>query len=551
MDVQLKTTGRVDVYDIITGFSVTAPALGLQKLCRFAETNGNRINAQMIEEQYHLSTGAARNLFINGEKSGVWDENGLLTPDGHETSSTGEVLVMERGPLRIWVFENPTTGPILLHAARRGNLPYGDAEPQVKHAPKVLEHLSDGNSRRGLLDRETRRWKLHWTEKGSSWSIVEKFCRPADLTWNWALDDDGNWKVDEDLILTCKLFGTTGNKDNDGKTVINSYPHTGELDPASSMRDWLTKGRFAKGPWDAKLLGLKRSYSELNESEKTRFTTDETLHSEANGWDEVILTSIPLIARTLEDASEWAGHILLQQTPAYTTTERTERVLTDILEEDPFRSVDTNKVYNRVLKRLTTDRSNNPRLSKYLFAGDDLDAVAFVSTAVKNTKRDEYTAILNPGDGYDEFIQQLTNNMKGEIDTIWYVDRYTVQTRARKKLAILVDSFRQSLGNIKFSLLTSFDPYSEGDRNRSEILQKMKEICDSVHFMEDKKIAPHNRYIAIQTDREIRWWSLPDGLLAGLKRQKSASKYEPGRGIEKEVSAFIDSVGKKNKEASS
>jgi len=32
-------------------------------------------------------------------------------------------------------------------------------------------------------------------------------------------------------------------------------------------------------------------------------------------------------------------------------------------------------------------------------------------------------------------------------------------------------------------------------------------------------------------------------------RQKSASKYEPGRGIEEEVSSFIDSVGKKNKEA--
>ena len=115
--------------------------------------------------------------------------------------------------------------------------------------------------------------------------------------------------------------------------------------------------------------GFEAPISELDESEKTRFTADEKLDSEADGWDEVILKSIPLIARTIEDASEWAGHILLQQTPAYTTTERTERVLTDILEEDPFKSVDTNKVYDRVLKRLTTDRSKNPRLSKYLFGG--------------------------------------------------------------------------------------------------------------------------------------------------------------------------------------
>lgn len=551
MDVQLKTTGRVDVYDIITGFAVTAPAVGLQKLCQFAETNGNRIDEQTIQNQFSLDAGAARNLYINGQKSGVWDDDGRLTSDGHETASTGEVLVRERGPLRIWVFENHTTGPVLLHAARRGNLPYGDAEPQVKHAPSVLKHLSDGKSRRGLLDRETRRWQLHWTEKGSSWSMIEKFCQPAHLTWNWTLDDDGNWEIDDELILTCKLSGTTGNIENDGQTVMNSYPQTGVLDPASSIRDWLTKGRFAKGPWDAKLMGLKRPYSELDESEKTRFTTDEKLDSEADAWDEVILKSIPLIARTLEDASEWAGHILLQQTPAYTTTERTERVLTDILEEDPFKSVDTNKVYDRVLKRLTTDRSNNPRLSKYLFAGDDLAAVAFVSAVVENTKRDAYTAILNPGEGYDEFIQQLTQNMRGEIKTIWYVDRYTVQTRARKKLTALVDSFRQTLGNIKFSLLTSFDPYNEGDRDRHEIQKKMKQICDSVHFMEDRGIAPHNRYIAIKTDKEVRWWSLPDGLLAGLNRQKSASKYEPGRGVEEEVSAFIDSVGKKKKEASS
>ena len=101
------------------------------------------------------------------------------------------------------------------------------------------------------------------------------------------------------------------------------------------------------------------------------------------------------------------------------------------------------------------------------------------------------------------------------------------------------------------SLLTSFNPYNEGDRDRDEIQKKMKQICDSVHFMEDRGIAPHNRYIAIKTDKEVRWWSLPDGLLAGLKRQKSASKYEPGRGVEEEGSAFIDSVGKKKKEASS
>ena len=78
----------------------------------------------------------------------------------------------------------------------------------------------------------------------------------------------------------------------------------------------------------------------------------------------------------------------------------------------------------------------------------------------------------------------------------------------------------------------------------------MKEISDTVRFMEDYNIAPNNRYVVIQTDKETRWWSLPDGLVSGMSRVKSATKLEPGRGIEESVSNFINSVGKKNKEES-
>ena len=124
MEVQLKNIGQVEVYDVITTFAVTAPAVGLQKLCLYAQTNDNRIDQQVIQDQFRFNPGASRNLFINGQQSGVWDEDGLLTKDGHETALTGDVLVKEVGPLRIWVFENPTTGPVLLHAARRKNLPH-------------------------------------------------------------------------------------------------------------------------------------------------------------------------------------------------------------------------------------------------------------------------------------------------------------------------------------------------------------------------------------------------------------------------------------------
>ena len=39
MDVQLRTKGQVEVYDVITTFAVSAPAVGLQKLCRHAQLN--------------------------------------------------------------------------------------------------------------------------------------------------------------------------------------------------------------------------------------------------------------------------------------------------------------------------------------------------------------------------------------------------------------------------------------------------------------------------------------------------------------------------------
>ena len=54
MDVQLRTKERVEVYDIITTFAVSAPAVGLQKLCRHAQLNENYIDEKSIENQFKL-----------------------------------------------------------------------------------------------------------------------------------------------------------------------------------------------------------------------------------------------------------------------------------------------------------------------------------------------------------------------------------------------------------------------------------------------------------------------------------------------------------------
>jgi putative SOS response-associated peptidase YedK len=116
-------------------------------------------------------------------------------------------------------------------------------------------------------------------------------------------------------------------------------------------------------------------------------------------------------------------------------------------------------------------------------------------------------------------------------------------------LSKIITSFKDVVGTFKFGLLTAYDPYSKGNRDRGEYMKKMKEISDAVHFMEDYNIAPHNRYIVVQTSKETRWWSLPDGLVSGMSRVKSATKLEPGRGIEESVSNFINSVGKKKEES--
>ena len=359
MDVQLRTKGQVEVYDIITTFAVSAPAVGLQKLCQHAQLNENYIDEKSIEDQFKLKPGASRNLFINGIQSGVWTKEGKLTDEGHETALTGDVLISEVGPLRIWTYENEVTGPVLLHAGRSGTVKqFAETTPQIKLAPSILDNISDGKSRRGLLQREDRRWKISWTDEGSSWCIAERYGTPAELVWNWNLDE-GKWTVEEQLNLNCMLIGTSSNKDKDGQKVTSNYPHTGALDPETSIRDWLSSGRFAQGGWDVKLQGLKRPYSELTESERLQYTTDETLKSEADGWDEVIIKSIPLLAKTLEDATQWSSFILQNQTPGYTTTERTERLLSDILEDDPFRSVDTKSVYDRTMQENASNHSKN------------------------------------------------------------------------------------------------------------------------------------------------------------------------------------------------
>ena len=151
MDVELTTSGRVKAYDLQTKFATSAVAPGMKAVCQFAISNENRIDQEsLIEQGFALNQAGARNLLSSGIESGVWDGDGVLTDDGHETAQTGEVLTDEVGPLRIWSFDHETTGAVLLHAERLGLLPPADAEPTNPNPPETLHRLSAGRTSKSL-----------------------------------------------------------------------------------------------------------------------------------------------------------------------------------------------------------------------------------------------------------------------------------------------------------------------------------------------------------------------------------------------------------------
>ena len=150
MNVDLKTTGNIQVYDLQTRFATTSGAPGMKALCQAAITNDGRINKESLMMEYNLSESAVRNLFSSGISCGVWDSDGVLTDDGYNTAKTGEVMVDEVGPLRIWVFDHETTGTVLLHAERLGLMPPANVEPQAGNSPEVLSNLSNGRAVQSL-----------------------------------------------------------------------------------------------------------------------------------------------------------------------------------------------------------------------------------------------------------------------------------------------------------------------------------------------------------------------------------------------------------------
>ena len=515
MNVDLKTTGNIQVYDLQTRFATTSGAPGMKALCQAAITNDGRIDKESLMMEYNLSESAVRNLFSSGISCGVWDSDGVLTDDGYNTAKTGEVMVDEVGPLRIWVFDHETTGTVLLHAERLGLMPPANVEPQAGNSPEVLSNLSNGRAAQSLKAGDNRRWRLQWTDEDSAWAIVSEYCSKATLSWSWTFDN--SWIQDRDIVLKGNLNGVSNKKSEDGISVQSSFSHTGALNPDVCMRNWLSAGRFTTGPWDTNLKGLKKPFSELSDAEKSLQITDEILDNEIEEWEYISINEIPLFSKNLDDATDWTIYLINEETPGYTTTEDTDRKLGDILQRS-FMCLDDEEVRKRVESRLSSSRAD-PRLSKLLHAGDDLDGVAFIPEWVLSQKRNENIAIHDGTDDYTEFVNQMTQNMKGKIKKITYVNNYLVGKAVRKRLALFMEASNRLEPDIEFEFMTSHYPFTKNHGNDKDAVDsfrlKIKNSLDSkITFMDEGKYGEeakqfqtaHDRVIIIESEHEARYW---------------------------------------------
>ena len=512
MKIKLNYTGTVDVYDINTTYAASTKAPGLQHLCKWAITRDGEISENSIREAYpQLSAGAARNLFENGVLSDVWTREGALTDEGHESAATGEVMVKEVGLLRIWVFDHPSTGPVLLHADRLNGLPTGDASPQAPNAPEVLSRISQNRASTSLLSNEKKRWRIHWNK--GAWASVEKYKTRAELQWQWSLDDEHEWYAEPILSLRGTLSGTNKNKDQDGKSFRTSCDNAFEFEPGECIPTWLSQGRFSKSQWDTSLFGMRRRFEELSAAERLRWTIHLGLEPDETGrWaGKVSIEDMPLYAYNNEDAAHWIQYLIREHVKGYTTAETVEQLLNEFITASPFSWLDDGKITNHVHKLLESSRADQ-RLSKLLSAGDDLGSMAYIAEASQQRHGGLNNVIHDGTNEFGPFVLALTQDLTGQLKQITVVDRYIYRSQHIKKLSGFSMACKELDEKVKFRVLTSEYEYLKMSTNFSEedarkkYTSKLQPHCDELLLMEATKGVkpPHDRYIIIESTTEIR-----------------------------------------------
>jgi hypothetical protein len=523
MKIKLNYTGTVDVYDINTTYAASTKAPGLQHLCKWAITRDGEISENSIRDTYpQLSAGAARNLFENGVLSGVWTREGALTDEGHETAATGEVMVKEVGLLRIWVFDHPSIGPVLLHADRLNGLPTGDASPQAPNAPEVLSRISQNRASTSLLSNEKKRWRVHWNK--GAWASVEKYKTRAELEWQWSLNDEDEWHAEPTLSLRGTLMGTNKNKDLDGKSFRTSCDNAFKFEPSESIATWLSQGRFAKSQWDTKLIGMRRRFEELDAAERLRWTIHLGLEPDETGrWSgKVSIEDMPLYAYNNEDAAHWIQYLIREHVKGYTTAETVEQLLNEFITASPFSWLDDGKITTQVHKLLESSRADQ-RLSKLLSAGDDLGSMAYIAEASQQRRGGLNNVIHDGTNEFGPFVLALTQDLDGQLKQITVVDRYIYRSQHIKKLNAFSMACRELDEKVIFRVLTSEYEYLKMSTNYSEedarkkYTSKLQPHCDELLLMEATKGVkpPHDRYIIIESTTGTRLFEGTNTLFQG------------------------------------
>lgn len=523
MKIRLNYTGTVDVYDINTTYAASTKAPGLQHLCRWAITQNGEINEVSIRDAYpQLSAGAARNLFENGILSGVWSREGSLTDEGHETATTGEVMIKEVGLLRIWVFDHLSTGPVLLHADRLNGLPTGDATPQVDNAPEVLSRISQNPASTSLLSSEKKRWRVHW-EHGA-WASVEKYKSRAELQWKWSFNDENEWHAEPTLSLRGTFMGTNKNKEQDGKSFLTSCDDAFEFEPSECISTWLSQGRFSKSQWDIGLRGMRRRFDELTTAERHRWSIHVGLEPHETGdWaGDVFIDDMPLYAYNNEDAAHWIQYLIREHVKGYTTAETVEQLLNEFTTAPPFSRLDDMKITNQVHKLLESSRADQ-RLSKLLSAGDDLGSMAYIPES-SNPRKGTSTNVIHDGSAqFTPFVLALTQDLGGRVKRITVVDRYIYRNRPIKKFSAFSAACKELDNEVSVRLLTSETPYLQmstdytEEEARTKYIGKLKPHCHELLLMEATKgaKAPHDRYIIVESTSETRFFAGTNTLFQG------------------------------------
>ena len=529
MKVELKLKQEIQVYDLVTTFAVSAPAPGLQRLCTFAQDRGGRIQSSDLEEEFGLKPGAARNLYQNGIMTEVWNAEGELTENGRHTIQTGEVMVKEVGAIRAWVFEHQATGPVLLHADRIDRLPKGDAEPQAKHWPGIIDHLSGHAPTKSLLtaSADSKRWAMHSKDSTNrnAWASVEKYRTTAELSWVWTFDG-ASWAAQDALALTCVLRGTNKNPGSDGKRVEGSFRASGKMNPEACVQKWLSTGDFADGRWNADLNALGRRLADLTTEEQLSYTLNVTLDEGTEGWDgDVVFSDIPLTARNIEDGANWIQNLTLHHTPGYTTAEEIKRLPTDLMQEPPFSHLDADQVQKRLDKHAEDGRLK-PRLAWLFTAGDDLGSMAFEPMTSTGGAKQSDKVEHDGSNDFAETVTAITSGIKGDVGRVVIVDRYLQNSATQRKVEAFRDALKSCAPDAQLHVLTAHTHFTknkegaEAAEMQQKLRSKLEQVSSTVQFMEERDAKPpHDRYIIIESSKESHVWHVPNTLFQGTEKK--------------------------------